>query len=79
MAGRFLLLTILFLIAIGLIIHFQFKIPYLPADIAKWIGHLPGDLIIKKEGATIYVPITTSLLVSAVVSFVLSIFFRSGK
>ena len=32
------------------------------------IGRLPGDLIIRREHTTIYVPITTSILVSLVLS-----------
>jgi hypothetical protein len=32
------------------------------------IGRLPGDLIIRREDTTIYVPITTSILVSLVLT-----------
>ena len=32
------------------------------------IGRLPGDLIIRRENMTIYVPITTSILVSLVLT-----------
>ena len=32
------------------------------------IGRLPGDLIIRRENMTIYVPITTSILVSVVLT-----------
>lgn len=73
--SRFLLLTIFFVVATGLVLHFRFEIPYLPESIAKWIGHLPGDLIIKKEQATVYVPLTTSALLSAMVS----LFFKKGN
>ncbi len=73
--GRLLLLLIFFVVAAGLTLHFGFEIPYLPEEIGKFVGHLPGDLIIKKEGATIYVPLTTSLLASGAVSFIYSLFF----
>lgn len=76
--GRLLLLLVFFVVAAGLVLHFGFEIPYLPEQIGKLIGHLPGDLIIKKEGVTIYVPLTTSLLASGAVSFVYSLFFK-GK
>ena len=32
------------------------------------IGRLPGDLLIRRENMTIYVPITTSILVSLVLT-----------
>ena len=32
------------------------------------IGRLPGDLIIRRENMTIYVPITTSIVVSLVLT-----------
>jgi len=35
------------------------------------LGHLPGDLVIQKQHVRIYIPITTSLLISALLSFVL--------
>lgn len=35
------------------------------------LGRLPGDLVIEREGFTLYLPITTSLLVSALLSLLL--------
>jgi Protein of unknown function (DUF2905) len=32
------------------------------------LGRLPGDIVIEREGFRLYVPITTSLLISAVVT-----------
>ena len=32
------------------------------------IGRLPGDLLIRRENMTIYVPITTSILISLVLT-----------
>lgn len=40
------------------------------------LGHLPGDLIIRREGFTVYVPIATMALVSVVVSLLLWLFGR---
>jgi hypothetical protein len=48
------------LILCGLCLHVFGKIP--------GIGRLPGDILIKKENFTLYVPITTSLLVSLILS-----------
>ncbi|KJK10234.1 hypothetical protein UB46_41985 [Burkholderiaceae bacterium 16] len=35
------------------------------------LGHLPGDIVIHRHHFHLYLPITTSLLVSAAVSFIL--------
>lgn len=35
------------------------------------LGRLPGDILIRRENATFYFPITTSILVSVVVSLIL--------
>jgi hypothetical protein len=34
-------------------------------------GHLPGDILIKRKGFTFYFPITTCLIVSAMISLIL--------
>jgi hypothetical protein len=35
------------------------------------LGRLPGDIVIQRDGFSLYVPIATSILVSVVVSLVL--------
>ncbi len=40
------------------------------------LGRLPGDIVIERENFRLYIPITTSLLVSVVIS-VLWYLFRS--
>jgi hypothetical protein len=35
------------------------------------IGRLPGDIVIQRNGFTLYLPITTSILVSLVLTLVL--------
>lgn len=51
------------LIAIGGIAHIAGKIP--------WLGRLPGDIAIKKENFSFYFPLTTCLLLSALLSLIL--------
>ncbi len=41
-----------------------------------WLGRLPGDLLIRKKNLMIYLPISTSLLLSAVISVVLYLLMR---
>lgn len=38
------------------------------------LGRLPGDLVIDQGGVVIYAPITTAILVSLLLSFVLWLF-----
>ena len=40
------------------------------------LGKLPGDLLIKKENFTFYFPLTTSLLISALLSLILYLWNR---
>lgn len=35
------------------------------------LGHLPGDIIIRKQGFTLYFPITTCIVISVVVTLIL--------
>lgn len=34
------------------------------------LGRLPGDIVVRREGVTLYFPLVTCLLLSAVASFV---------
>ena len=38
------------------------------------LGRLPGDIAIERDGFSLYLPITTSLLISAVLSLLLWLF-----
>ena len=60
MIGRFLTYLIFFVIVSGLILHFDVEVPYF----STWMGHLPGDLILTKGKVIIYLPFTTSGIVS---------------
>ena len=42
---------------------------FAPAVFGK-IGRLPGDIAIERENVRFYFPITTSILVSAILSFI---------
>ena len=39
----------------------------------KWLGRLPGDIRIEREGFSFYFPITTGIIVSVVLSLILMI------
>jgi hypothetical protein len=40
------------------------------------LGRLPGDIVIHRDGFSLYLPLTTSLLLSGVVSLLLWFFGR---
>jgi membrane protein implicated in regulation of membrane protease activity len=40
------------------------------------LGRLPGDVVLRRGGTTVYLPITTSLLASVVLSLVVWLFRR---
>lgn len=58
----------LLLIMIGLIVTWGPKIP--------WIGRLPGDIAIHRENVHIYVPITTCILLSLLLTLLFVVFRR---
>ena len=66
--GKTLILLGLILAAVGLLITLEGKIPFL--------GRLPGDIRIEREGFTFYFPLTTSLLISAFLSLLFWFFRR---
>jgi hypothetical protein len=38
--------------------------------------HLPGDLVFRRGGVTVYVPIATSIVISIVLTLALNLWFR---
>jgi hypothetical protein len=41
-----------------------------------WFGRLPGDLVFRREGLTLYLPVTTMILVSLVLTLLINIVWR---
>ncbi len=42
----------------------------------SFFGRLPGDILIKKENFTIYIPIATSILLSIILSILFYLFSK---
>ncbi len=57
------------LVVVGLVLRFA---PWLVA----WFGRLPGDLRFERDGLTVFVPITSMVIVSILLSVVLTIVAR---
>jgi len=64
--GRTLVVLGLALVALGLALAFG----------PSWLGRLPGDLRIERPGFAFYLPITTSILLSVLLSLLLWLFTR---
>ena len=66
--GRSLLILGLVFVAVGLVLTLGPQVPLL--------GKLPGDIRIERAGFRLYFPITTCLLISALISLGLAFFSR---
>jgi hypothetical protein len=69
--GRFLLITGLVVSAVGALLILAPRIPGLDR-----LGRLPGDFIVERGPVTIFAPIVSSLLISALLTIVLNIILR---
>lgn len=65
--AKWLIMTGLILIVLGLAWPLVTKLG---------LGHLPGDIRIERKGFSFYFPLTSGLLVSAVITLILWIFRR---
>jgi len=65
--------TGLYLLMLGGIIVVVGACIYFFHDKLHWIGRLPGDIRIERDNFRVYIPITTMLIFSAVLSLVLYI------
>ena len=65
--GKLLIVFGLILAAVGLLLLFSDKIP--------WLGRLPGDITVKRDNFNFYFPLATCILISIILSLILW-FFR---
>jgi hypothetical protein len=61
--GKILMLIGGVLLIAGLILHYSEKL--------GWFGRLPGDIVVERENFRLYVPITTSILLSILLTIIL--------
>lgn len=69
MVGKALIVIGLLLVALGVAVQ------YAPGLIG-WFGRLPGDINISRDGSRIFVPITSMIILSIVLTIVINLFFR---
>jgi len=63
-AGKIIIITGIIVVVIGLIIYFL-------GDKLSWIGRLPGDIRIEKEHFRFYIPLTTTILISLLLTLII--------
>ena len=66
--GKWLIVLVVIIIAIGGLLLYAGKIPY--------IGKLPGDFLIQKKNYTIYFPLATSIIISLIITLIFWLFGR---
>jgi hypothetical protein len=66
--GKLLIFAGVFIIVLGLLVMFWSKIPFL--------GKLPGDILLQKEGFQFFFPIVTCLLISVILTVVINLVMR---
>jgi hypothetical protein len=66
--GRWLIITGLVFVALGLLVLLGSRVPLL--------GRLPGDIHWQRDGFTFYAPLATSLLLSILLSVLLTLVLR---
>jgi len=64
--GRLLILLGLGCVAIGIVLVLAGKLP--------WLGRLPGDFYYQGERLAVYLPLATSIVISAALSLLLYLF-----
>lgn len=64
------------LIALGVLLVVAGVVLVYAPWLVSWFGRLPGDIRIERDGGSVFIPITSMVIVSIVVSLLLSIFFR---
>ena len=64
--GKWIILAGILIVLVGVVISIFGRLPY--------IGRLPGDFVIRRAHSTIYVPVTSCVLLSIMISIFLRLF-----
>ncbi len=64
------------LIIVGLILIFLGLFIYLFKPYLGWFGNLFGDISYKTDKVSFYMPITSMIILSAIASLILNLFFK---
>lgn len=67
--GKMLIIVGLVVVLVGLVLQFA-------PGLLSWFGHLPGDIRRQGEHGMVFIPITSMIIVSIVLSIIINLFFR---
>jgi hypothetical protein len=67
--GKWLIISGIFLLGLGLIVNYA---PWL----INWFGKLPGDIRIEDDNKMLFIPITSMIVVSIILTIIVNLFFR---
>ncbi|MFL1405031.1 DUF2905 domain-containing protein [Marinobacter sp. M1N3S26] len=67
--ARWFILAGVVLVVIGLILHFA-------PGLVQWFGKLPGDLHWRSDRTQVFIPITSMIVISVVLTILLNLFNR---
>lgn len=67
--GKLLIIAGIFLLVLGLIVSYA---PWL----INWFGKLPGDIRAEDDNKIVFIPITSMLVVSIILTIIVNLFFR---
>jgi len=65
--GKWFIIIGLLLVVLGLILH------YVPWTL-NWFGKLPGDIHKELENGSLYIPITSMIIISILITIILNLF-----
>lgn len=71
-AGKLLIILGILAVVSGLVLLYA-------GDKFKWLGRLPGDIRVERDNFRFYAPVTTMLLLSVILSFLLFIIGKLFK
>ncbi|MCG8323997.1 MAG: DUF2905 domain-containing protein [Thiotrichales bacterium] len=64
------------LIIVGILLTVTGLLLVYAPGLINWFGKLPGDLHIKNENGRIFIPITSMILISVILTVLINIFLR---
>ncbi|CAI8881768.1 MULTISPECIES: DUF2905 family protein [Methylococcus] len=64
------------LIVVGLGIAALGALLHLAPGLLGWFGRLPGDIRLGDENRYVFIPITSMIVISLIISLILNLFFR---
>ena len=67
--GKILIFLGVLILILGLVLHFA-------PGVLSWFGHLPGDIRIGSKNRFIFIPITSMIIISIVLTVIINVFSR---